>query len=211
LRNNVDDLGFITHLIHVVSQTENIDPQRVYLIGISNGAAMAYRYACEGTYPLAAIGTVAGSFSFSCSTPHRVSVIAIHGLDDQHVPFAGGQGTKGVTVGSWVSVPQTLELFRNADGCQLSTTLKQGSVQTTTSECGQGREVVQIVIEGAGHQWPRAKFRAGIIQHVLKAAPQHCIGCYGDSVALHSKSYDSTLICVEPTCQTQMASAFGLK
>jgi polyhydroxybutyrate depolymerase len=66
LRNNVDDLGFITHLIHVVSQTENIDPQHVYLTGISNEAAMAYRNACEGTYPLATIGAVAGSFSFSC-------------------------------------------------------------------------------------------------------------------------------------------------
>jgi poly(3-hydroxybutyrate) depolymerase len=134
---------------------------------------------------------------------HRVSVIAIHGLDDQHVPFAGGQGTKGVTVGSWVSVPQTLELFRNADGCQLSTTLKQRSVQTTTSECEQGREVVQIVIEGVGHQWLSAKIKAGIIQHVLKAAPQHCIGCYDESVALLSKSYDSTLICVEPTCRSK--------
>jgi polyhydroxybutyrate depolymerase len=169
LRDDVNDIGFLTRLIDIVSKSENIDLKRVYLTGISNGAAMAYRYACEGTFPIAAIGPVAGSFSFSCSKPHPVSVMAIHGLDDQHVPFAGGQGTKGVTKGSWVSVSQTLDLFRKANDCKPSISYKDGLVQKNISHCAQDREVTLITIEGAGHQWPGGKAKTSIIQRVIGA------------------------------------------
>jgi polyhydroxybutyrate depolymerase len=169
LRDNVNDLGFLTHLINAVSKSENIDPKRVYITGISNGAAMAYRYACEGTYSIAAIGAVSGSFSYSCSKPHPISVIAIHGLEDQHIPYAGGQGTKGVTKGSWMPVPQTLDLFRKANGCEPVTTHKDGMVQTSVSHCAQGHEVALITIEGAGHQWPGGKSKTGIIQRAIGA------------------------------------------
>ena len=171
LRKNVDDLGFLTRLINTVSQAENIDPQRVYITGMSNGAAMAYRYACEGTYPIAAIGPVAGSFSYSCSKPHPVSVIAIHGLDDQHIPFAGGQGNKGVTNGEWASVPQTLDAFRTANSCQPPVAQKDGLVHTDISNCEQGREVLLITVEGAGHQWPGSKIKKGIVQRLLSGDP----------------------------------------
>ena len=171
LRDNVDDVGFLTRLIDAVSKAGNIDPQRVYLTGMSNGAAMTYRYACEGTYPIAAIGPVAGSFSYSCSRAHPVSVMAIHGLDDENVPFAGGQGTKGMTKGSWVPVPRTLGLFRSADDCQPPASHKEGLVQTSTSNCRQGREVVLVTIDGAGHQWPGGKSKTGFVVQMLGLDP----------------------------------------
>jgi polyhydroxybutyrate depolymerase len=169
LRKNIDDLGFLTRLIKAVSQAENIDPGRVYITGMSNGAAMSYRYACEGTYPIAAIGPVAGSFSYSCARPHPVSVVAIHGLDDQHIPFAGGSGTKGVTNGSWTPVSQTLDSFRAANNCQPPVSQKDGSLHTDTSNCEQGREIVLYTIEGAGHQWPGDETKRGIVQRMLGA------------------------------------------
>lgn len=169
LRNKVDDLGFLTRLIKSVSQAENIDPERVYLTGMSNGAAMAYRYACEGSYPIAAIGPVAGSFSYSCPKPHPVSVVAIHGLDDQHIPFTGGSGSKGVTNGSWVSIPLTLDAFRTVDNCQPASSHQDGPLHTDSSTCEQGREVVLYTIEGAGHQWPGGVARRGIVQRMLGA------------------------------------------
>ncbi|MBU1426170.1 MAG: polyhydroxybutyrate depolymerase [Gammaproteobacteria bacterium] len=171
LRKKVDDLGFLTRLIDAVSQSENIDAQRVYIAGMSNGAAMAYRYACEGTYPIAAIGPVAGSFSYPCPKPHPVSVIAIHGLNDQHIPFAGGQGSKGVTNGAWASVPQTLDGFRAVNDCQPPVAQKQGLVHTDISSCEQGREIVLITIDEAGHQWPGGKARKGIVQRLLSGDP----------------------------------------
>jgi polyhydroxybutyrate depolymerase len=171
LRKKVDDLGFLTRLIDAVSKAENIDLQRVYITGMSNGAAMAYRYACEGTYPIAAIGPVAGSFSQPCAKPHPVSVMAIHGLDDQHIPFGGGQGSKGVTNGAWASVPQTLDAFRTVNNCKPPVAQKDGLVHTDISSCEQGREVELITIEGAGHQWPGSKTRKGIVRRLLKGDP----------------------------------------
>jgi polyhydroxybutyrate depolymerase len=169
LRKNIDDVGFLTRLIEAISKNENIDPNRVYLTGMSNGAAMAYRYACEGTFPIAAIGPVAGTFSYACAKPHPVSVVAIHGLDDQHIPFAGGSGAKGVTNGSWVPVPQSLDAFRTADNCQPPISKKEGLLHTDISSCGQGREVVLYTIDGAGHQWPGGKAKKGLVQRILGA------------------------------------------
>ena len=171
LRGNVDDLDFLTRLIQASLAGENIDPKRVYLTGMSNGAAMAYRYACEGAYPIAAIGPVAGTFSFSCAQPRAISIMAIHGLSDHHVPFAGGQGTKGVTKGRWVPVPETLEVFRKADRCQPPTNRQDGLLQTATAQCAEGRAVVLITIEGAGHQWPGGLARTGIVRGLLQGDP----------------------------------------
>jgi polyhydroxybutyrate depolymerase len=169
LRKNIDDLGFLTRLIDVVSKSENIDPGRVYLTGMSNGAAMAYRYACEGSYPIAAIGPVAGSFSYSCPKPHPVSVVAIHGLDDQHIPFTGGSGGKGVTNGSWISVQQTLDAFRTVNNCQPTSSHQDGPLHTDSSTCEQGREVVLYTVDGAGHQWPGGVAKRGLVQRMLGA------------------------------------------
>jgi polyhydroxybutyrate depolymerase len=154
LREGVDDAGFLVQLIEVVAKAENIDRRRVYMTGMSNGAAMAHRYACEAGATVAAIGPVAGTFSQACPNPKPVSVLAIHGLGDQNVPFSGGPGTKGVTRGNWLPVERTLDTFCSAGRCEPAPTQKAGAVQTSTAHCEQGRDVVLMRIDGAGHQWP---------------------------------------------------------
>ena len=167
LREGVDDAGFLAQLIETVAKAENIDRRRVYMTGMSNGAAMAYRYACEARVTVAAIGPVAGTFSQACPYPKPVSVLAIHGLADQNVPFAGGPGTKGVTKGNWLSVEQTLDAFRNASRCGPAATQKAGAVQTSTAHCEQGREIVLMTITNAGHQWPGSAPRSGPLSRLL--------------------------------------------
>jgi polyhydroxybutyrate depolymerase len=153
-RDHVDDIGFLTRLIETLRQRENIDPRRVYLTGISNGAAMAYRYGCQGPYPIAAIGSVAGSFAVACPRPHPVSVMEIHGLDDQNIPMAGGHGPKAYSPTQWLPVEQTLDAFRRADRCGPPSSHQRGPVHTDVSRCAGGRDVTLITIAGAGHQWP---------------------------------------------------------
>ena len=170
LKRNIDDVGFLDQLIRELAAAENIDPRRIYLTGMSNGAAMSYRYACEGRQDLAAIGPVAGTLSYACAQAHPVSVLAIHGLDDANVPFAGGAGSKGVTPGRWQPVPATLELLRDAARCAPATTTRDGPLQTTDARCAQGRAVVLVTIAGAGHQWPGSA-RKGLLQHLLGGDP----------------------------------------
>ena len=170
LRNQVDDTGFLDRLIETLIAHEGVDPARVYLTGMSNGAAMAYRYACAGEHRLAAIGPVAGTFSLACSRPQPVSVLAIHGLADEHVPFAGGQGTKGVTRGEWVPVPRTIAAFRQASRCGAPLVRQDGPVHRDSASCEEGRDVVLLTIEAAGHQWPGPE-RRSLGQRTLGADP----------------------------------------
>ena len=44
---NIDDVGFISLLIDELIIEYGIDPNRVYITGISNGGFMSYTLACE--------------------------------------------------------------------------------------------------------------------------------------------------------------------
>jgi len=57
---NVDDVAFTSDMIDRISAEYCVDPSRIYATGMSNGAFMSYRLACELAGRIAAIGTVAG-------------------------------------------------------------------------------------------------------------------------------------------------------
>jgi len=168
---HVDDVGFLTNLIERLVRDEHIDPKRVYLTGMSNGAAMAYRYACEGTFPVAAIGAVSGSLAYPCAKPRSVSVMEIHGLSDQFIPYAGGHGTRAASDVAWLGVEATLAIFRTADGCPHATAQTSGVVQTTSWHCASGREVMLTTVADAGHQWPGAVPRKGLFASLVRLDP----------------------------------------
>lgn len=170
-KNEVDDVAFLDAMIRAISSRENIDPRRIYLTGISNGAAMAYRYACDGKVTIAAIGSVAGTMPASCAKLRPVSVMEIHGLKDENIPFDGGVGRKGVTHIDWPPVQATLSRFRRADHCGPVSTRKTGAVERSDALCADGRAVSLITIAGAGHQWPGSVAARPIAQRLLQLDP----------------------------------------
>lgn len=87
----VDDVAFLSDLIDSVSALYNIDPQRIYSTGMSNGGFMSYALACELSERIAAIASVTGTIdkdrlSF-CAPTHQVPVMHIHGTNDPTVPY----------------------------------------------------------------------------------------------------------------------------
>ncbi|MHC4505948.1 MAG: CE1 family esterase, partial [Planctomycetota bacterium] len=56
-----DDVGFLAALIDKLARESSVDPKRVYVTGISNGALMAIRFAMERAEKVAAIASVAGA------------------------------------------------------------------------------------------------------------------------------------------------------
>ncbi len=167
-KDNVDDVGFLDVLIRTVSAMENVDHRRIYVTGISNGAAMAYRYACDGKEKVAAIGSVSGTMPGGCFNPRSVSVMEIHGLQDQNIPFAGGVGEKGVTHIDWPPVETTLDIFRRADDCRNPATQRNGEVARSDAACADGRAVSLITIADAGHQWPGAVPEGRFIRRLFR-------------------------------------------
>ncbi len=108
----VDDVGFIRALIARLHQQLNIDSKKVFATGMSNGAMMAYRLACEMGDTFKAIAAVAGTDNTTtCQPAAAVSVLHIHAKDDDRVLFNGGAGQAfrdAASVSDFVSVPATL-------------------------------------------------------------------------------------------------------
>lgn len=94
-KSNVDDLDFVTTLINHLSQNYNIDNERVYACGYSNGGFFSYALACYLSDKIAAIGSVSGtmlSTSTNCNPTHPTPIIDLHGTSDFVVPYTGGEG-----------------------------------------------------------------------------------------------------------------------
>jgi polyhydroxybutyrate depolymerase len=154
----IDDVAFLTAVIRDAEQRDGIDPKNIFVTGMSNGAIMAYRLACEGPIALSAIGPVAGDLEVPCTSPVApVSVMVIHGTADQNVPYAGGVGAKAFVKVEHTSVAASLARWRSIDECtEQPTTSRAGTVLRETTVCATGTAIVLVAIDGAGHQWPGA-------------------------------------------------------
>lgn len=156
----VDDVGFLRALIAEVTATYGTDPRRVYLTGMSNGAMMAYRMACEAADLVAGIAPVAGALHVPCSPSRPVALIAFHGTADHNVPYAGGQGHNRVDRDRLADPPvaQTLAFWAARNGCAgapARETLARGAVlHDVWRDCVPGAPTQLYTIVDGGHSWP---------------------------------------------------------
>ncbi|WP_408095522.1 alpha/beta hydrolase family esterase [Peredibacter sp. HCB2-198] len=159
---NSDDVGFIKALIQEVSAKYNIDSKRIYSIGMSNGAMMSYRLACELSDVITGIGAVAGTDNTTTCTPKNpVSVIHIHAKDDTHVLFNGGAGEDAfqdkTKVTNFISVPSTIEKWVKFNECNPKpkrVLASSGAYCDQYLECKNNVSVKLCVTEKGGHSWP---------------------------------------------------------
>lgn len=171
---NIDDVGFITTVVREIERRWNADPKRVYVAGMSNGAMMAYRLACEAPFPIAAVGSVAGTLDNApCAAPQHTSIMEIHGLQDGHVPFAGGIGVNKPQPEPFPSVAQTLGVWQNADECAAPLQTTRGVIATESWTCANGARMKLVTIANAGHEWPGSRRgpRAALLAALLHLAP----------------------------------------
>ena len=160
-----DDVGFIHLLLDSLGRELAVDTSRVYATGISNGAALAYRLACELPGTFAAIAPVAGApaagLEERCAATRPISLIAFQGTRDPLMPYGGGDGSSGR--GRVLGAAPSAALFARVNGCAPSPTIgvEPDTVRDGTrvrravyTGCSGGREVVLYTIEGGGHTWP---------------------------------------------------------
>lgn len=155
-RNNVDDVGFIRAVIARVERQANIDRRRVFATGMSNGAMMSWRLACEAP-EIRAIAPVEGTDNTaSCKPAHPVAVIQFHAADDPNVPFNGGVGV-GPSHTNYVSVPATQAKWVALDRASPSATrvLTVPGAHCDLHKAGRGDAPVELcVTDTGGHSWP---------------------------------------------------------
>lgn len=158
-RAEVDDVAFITALVHELQAEFGISGDRTFATGMSNGAMMSYRLACE-TELFAAIAPVAGTIVTACESPAPTSVLHIHGLEDGSVRMDGEPGN-GIGEVDGMPIADAVEVFRAADACGDPVVTEEPPVTTSASSCPDGRRVVLVTIADAGHQWPGSVAREG--------------------------------------------------
>jgi polyhydroxybutyrate depolymerase len=148
-----DDVGFLDALVPALRRFDAVGP-RVYAVGFSNGAMLAYAWACARPGTLAGIGAVAGALTADCPAPGPLSVVAVHGAADDEVPAAGGPGPDGT---AFPALDATLAPFRTAAACPADPAVVDVSAaRVATWSCPGGRTVVRAVVDGLGHAWPGA-------------------------------------------------------
>jgi poly(3-hydroxybutyrate) depolymerase len=114
--NNVDDVGYIRGAVDYLAGKNGIDRNRIYGMGHSNGAMMTQRLMCETNLYQAAVA-ISGPLNLdtaNCSAARGKRILAIHGMDDENVPIAGGAGTKGLSRTAYKSEDQSGKAFTNS-------------------------------------------------------------------------------------------------
>ena len=87
---DADDVSFLRTIIDKAESDYKIDPNRIYMAGLSNGGMMSFRAAGELSDKIAAIAVVSGAMSGIEPAPrHQISVLNIHGTADRIVPYDG--------------------------------------------------------------------------------------------------------------------------
>jgi polyhydroxybutyrate depolymerase len=165
----LDDVGLFRAIFAEVGNHVNVDLDRVYATGLSNGGFMSYRLACEaadivtavapgagaiGTNDLAAsfassgsaLGATNASSDFTTCAPKRpVSVLDMHGTDDPLVPYSLQK--------------QSLDHMAAQNGCAMTTKPaeqpKSGGDTTCVSYdgCPSGIVLTGCTVQGGGHCW----------------------------------------------------------
>jgi polyhydroxybutyrate depolymerase len=149
---DVDDVAFLSRVVDDVARRVTVDPDRVFVTGMSNGAMMAYTLACT-TDLFAAAAPVAGTMLVDCADPAPVSVFHLHGTADTAVRLDGEPGERLAAVDG-PPIADVIAFWRTVDGCLEPSEVVAGAVRRSVSGCDDGRSVELVTVEGAGHQWP---------------------------------------------------------
>lgn len=156
-RQGVDDVGFLSALATQLVEQYGISPGRVFATGMSAGAFMVNRLACDRADLVAAIVPVAGTLGSGvpCNPSQPVSVLQVHATGDNVVPFGGGPMVGRGGPSDIISAPALAQRWRDIDGCPPPGETPGGGMrQVTAAGCSGGTEVTLVQIDGGGHIWP---------------------------------------------------------
>ena len=151
----VDDVQFARDVIADVSARINIDATRIYVTGMSGGARMSSRLACELSDILAAAAPVAGlQYPDGCVPVRAVPILAFHGKADRVNQYEVSANSRPY----WrMGVETAVERWRQANQCSNDVQVRQISdnveLRSWTS-CSDGAEIRFVVIADGGHVWP---------------------------------------------------------
>lgn len=142
--SDVDDSAYVLSIINQVKSEYNVDSNRVYLIGHSNGGFMSYRTAYDHSDTIAAIASLAGAeHSDQRAAPENpVHILQIHGTADGTIAYEGDD----IQGNAYPSAIQTVTRWAEYNGCTAD---------------GAERELRDLEANIAGHESSVLLFKQG--------------------------------------------------
>ena len=164
LISEVDDINFLSALIDTIVSEYNINTDRVYSMGMSNGGFMSYELACQLSDKIAAIASVTGSMNqsqiTSCNPERPIPVMQIHGTSDPTVLYDGNP-LWGIT-----SVDDVISYWVDFNDCNIEPIVNYVEDINTFDLCttehylyengANGSSVELYKVINGGHTWPGA-------------------------------------------------------
>lgn len=157
--SNRDDVKFTKTVMDNLSKDLNVDQERIYLVGFSNGASFAHRAAGALADRVAAVADVSGWMTGQEKAEAKgVSMLSIHSKADDAVKFDGRPIWQGVVmkpsqyttehyrkINDMPTMAAVAQHTQAANGTQIDTYSYKDPVSKT--------EVKSIFIENEGHVW----------------------------------------------------------
>ena len=138
-KSSADDAGFFNAMIASISSSYQVDPNRIYACGYSNGGMMSYFLGGIMSDKIAAIGSVSGTMLDGNPDPaNPIPMINLHGTADTVLDYSGGDGSSSTT--------ETLVYWASHNGA--STTPETNSLTSNTLRVDQS-----IYSDGNGTVW----------------------------------------------------------
>ncbi len=156
----------------------DIDQERIYSTGMSNGGFFSYKLACELSDLIAAIASVTGTMNANqtatCDPEHPMPVMEIHGTADETVQYAGTFLFASVesVLQYWIEFNDcnpvgNVESIEDTDPTDGSTVEHQLYTNGTL-----GAEVEHYKIINGGHTWPGSAFIIGSTNQDIDASKE---------------------------------------
>ena len=170
---NIDDVGFTRAIVEQLARDHQIDRQRVYAFGYSNGGHMAMRLASEAPDLLAGIIVANANVPTAdnigwklAPSSSSAAVVLVEGTKDPINPFDGGR----VTIfgfgdrGTVLSAPASARWFAaraGVDAEPVSDTVQQfgDALSVRQQDWGVPARVRLLTMDGAGHTVPQSDYR----------------------------------------------------
>lgn len=127
-KSSADDLGFFEAMVNEISTEYNLDMERIYAAGYSNGGMMAYGLANYKSNLIAAVASVSGSMLDCLDTPsHPMPVLHLHGTNDGVIAYDESSN-------DYNSVQSTLDYWTNFNNTVSTPTINIDNTSGMTIE-----------------------------------------------------------------------------
>ncbi|WP_395540109.1 alpha/beta hydrolase family esterase [Neotabrizicola sp. sgz301269] len=162
-RTGVADEAFLKAVIADAVSRYGLDPDRVFVTGMSNGSILAETFAATNPRAIRAVAGVSGSMDAAhLKLRAPVPALLIHGTADAMVPYGGGVGEDSLTRTDFASVAQVVGAFLAPWPGPLARTDRRvdhvaddGTALAISDWTDGGRPRLRLItIEGGAHHWP---------------------------------------------------------